>query len=275
MEYVELYNGIKMPAIGAGTFPLRRLELIKMFWNATKIGYTLFDSAAAYHNERAMGYAWKLSCKKREELFLISKLSNRQQKTGDVRRACFETMKKMQVKYLDMYLMHWPNPETYIDCWRQMESLYKEGIVRSIGVCNFHRHHLEELLKYSEIKPMVNEIEVHPLLSQTELIEYCNRKDIRVIAYSPLARMHEKLIGNNCLIEIAKKHKKSVVQIVLRWDLQKGLVTIPKSSSRERLRMNYNIFDFILSSEEINQIDQINENFRIRYDPDNCDFNRL
>lgn len=275
MEYFELYNGVKVPVLGAGTFPLKRFELIKIVRNATQLGYTLFDSAAAYYNEKALGYAWRLTFKKRENLFLISKLSNRQQRAGDVHKACMESLEKMRTKYLDMYLMHWPNPDTYIDCWKQMEELYEKGLVKSIGVCNFHQHHLEELMKHAKIKPMVNEIEVHPLLSQEPLIDYCKEQGIQVIAYSPLARMHEKLIKNEILVEIAKHKNKSVVQVILRWDFQRDLITIPKSSSKERLKMNMDIFDFSLTEEEMEAIRGINEDFRVRHNPDNCDFSKL
>lgn len=275
MKHFELYNGLKVPVIGAGTFPLKRFELIKMVYLASGLGYTMFDSAAAYYNEKALGYAWRLTLRKRKDLFLISKLSNRQQREGNVQKSFLESLDKLHVRYLDMYLMHWPNPETYISCWKQMEGLYKNGLVKSIGVCNFHQHHLEKLMSQAEIKPMVNEIEVHPLLSQEPLIEYCQKNQIQVIAYTPLARMNKKLIENPVLNNIAEKYNKSVVQIVLRWDYQRGIISIPKSSSKKRLEENISLFDFSLTVEEMEQINMLNEDFRVRNDPDNCDYSKL
>jgi diketogulonate reductase-like aldo/keto reductase len=171
--------------------------------------------------------------------------------------------------------MHWPNPETFLESWKQMEELYREGLCRAIGVCNFHEHHMEELISIAEILPVVNQIELHPLLSQKPLVNYCTSKRILIEAYSPLARMHKKLINNPIMVSLSEKYNKSVVQIILRWNFQNGIIVIPKTSNKERLKHNIDIFDFNISTEDMKTIDGINKNFRVRYDPDNCDFNRL
>jgi len=181
-------------------------------------------------------------------------------------------MKKLGVKQLDLYLMHWPNPETYLDSWKEMETLYKEGLVKAIGVCNFHEHHLQKLLEIAEVTPVINQIELHPLLSQKPLREYCKSKGIQIQAYSPVARMDSKLIEHPVLVELAKKYTKTVPQIILKWDVQHDIITIPKSGNKLRIKENLDIFDFELTEDEMKKIDNINENYRVRYDPDTVDY---
>jgi methylglyoxal/glyoxal reductase len=278
MKYFELYNGLKIPVLGMGTYPLNGLRL--SFFTAcapTCIGggYSLIDTASAYSNEYWIGYGIRLSPVPRSRFFVTSKLSNSEQRNGNVRNALLKSIKKMAIKKIDLYLMHWPNPETYLDCWKKMEDLYDEGLVRAIGVCNFHQHHLENIFSSSRIRPMVNQIELHPLLSQKPLVDFCNKHDVQVEAYSPLARMHQKLIHNEALLEIAKNKQKTLPQVVFRWNYQCGIIPIPKCSSLKRLRENIDIFNFELSTEEMQRIDNLNCNFRVRHDPDNCDFYKL
>lgn len=275
METFILNNGVEIPVIGLGTFPMKRFELLKTVVTSTKYNYISFDTSSAYGNERALGYALKVCGKKREEIFITTKLSNTQQRQGDVRKALMDSLKHLKTKYVDMYLMHWPNPETFIESWKQMEELYEEGLCRAIGVCNFHEHHIEDLLAVANVIPAVNQIELHPLLSQKPLREYCNSKGILVEAYSPLARMNEKLVKNPTMMALAEKYNKSVVQIILKWNLQSGIITIPKTSNKERLKANINIFDFIISDKDMEAIDAINQDYRVRHDPDNCDFSKL
>jgi len=153
--------------------------------------------------------------------------------------------------------------------------LYREGLVRAIGVCNFHEHHLKKLLENADVMPAVNQVELHPLLSQGNLVAFCKERGIQIEAYSPVARMHDKLIKNEILVSIANQHKRTVPQVILRWDFQHGIVSIPKSSHPARLKENIGIFDFNLSDEEMKLIDLLNIDFRVRYDPDNCDFSKL
>lgn len=270
-----LNNEVEMPMVGLGTFQITGDEAEQALVNAISVGYTMFDSAAAYHNSEILGSVLKKNFKNRSEYFLTTKLRNCDQRKGDVREALTSTLRFLNIDYVDLYLMHWPNPGTYIDCYKQMEVLYKEGLARAIGVCNFHEHHLENLMQHTEIVPAVNQFELHPLLSQKKLVQYCKERNIAITAYTPFARMHEKLIENPILKEIAACHNKKVTQIIMRWNLQNDIIAIPKSSKLENQRDNINIFDFELSEAEMKAIDGINENFRVRHDPDNCDFNHL
>lgn len=275
MEEIILNNGIRLPFLGLGTYPMNGFTLLKTVVFATKLGYRSFDAAAAYGNERYVGYGIKLTLRDRKFFFITTKLSNTQQRNGNVRASLYKSLKLLKTNYVDLYLMHWPNPDTYLDSWKQMEKLYEEGLVRAIGVCNFHEHHLEKLLSISKVVPAVNQIELHPLLTQKPLIEFCKKYDIRVQAYSPLAKMHEKLVSNQKLSRLSKKYNKSIPQIILRWNYQNGIIGIPKTKNMKRLKENISIFDFDLSYEEIKEIDNLNEGFRVRYNPDNCDFSKL
>lgn len=272
---LTLNNGIKMPMIGMGTFPIKGFKLALIVRKAVKMGYCSFDTSSAYGNEKWLGRGIRFCGKSRSDLFITSKLSNRDQRKGNVKRALQNSMSRLGVKYLDLYLMHWPNPETFLDSWKQMEDLYKEGMVRAIGVCNFHEHHLERLLEIADIIPAMNQIELHPLLSQTRLVGFCENYGIHITAYSPLARMHKKLIENEALIDIANIKGKTVPQIILRWHYQHQYVLIPKSSSSVRLKQNISILGFSLSDDEMSSIDNLNIDFRVRHNPDNCDFSKL
>lgn len=275
MNTFLLNNGIDIPAIGLGTFPMKRYELVATVRKAIKNNYLLFDTANAYGNEKFLGLAIKLTKKKREDLFVTTKLSNSQQRNGNIRKSLKDSLKLLRLDYIDLYLMHWPNPDTFLESWKQMEILYEEGLCKAIGVCNFHQHHLEQLLKIANVIPSVNQIELHPLLSQKLLIEYCKSKNILVQAYSPLARMHEDLIFNPVITSLSKKYEKTAVQIILRWIFQQGISSVPKTSTNKRLKSNINIFDFKITDIDMDLINQINKNFRVRYNPDNCDFNKL
>lgn len=275
INHIKLNNGVEMPLIGLGTFPMNGLNLALIVRKAVKMGYCSFDTASAYGNEKWLGRGIRFCGKKRSDLFITTKLSNHDQRIGNVKAAFQKSMLRLGMKYLDLYLMHWPNPETYLNSWKQMEALYKKGLVRAIGVSNFHRHHLERLLEIADVVPVINQVELHPLLSQTDLVEFCEKSEIRVSAYSPLARMNEKLIKYEVLIDIAKRYQRTVPQIILRWDYQHQIVSIPKSSNPIRLKQNINIFDFNLSEDDMDLIDKLNINFRVRYDPDNCDFSKL
>lgn len=275
MEYFKLVNGVEIPVVSFGTYPMTKLTVIKALNYALRHGYESFDTAHAYYNERWCKYGKMFIGKKRENVFITTKISNIQQRTGDIRGALENSLKALGVSYIDLYLMHWPNPETYIKTWKEMEKLYKEGLVRAIGVCNFHQHHFEKLMSTAEIMPMVNQIELHPLLNQRPLVKFCRAHNILVEAYSPLARMDSHLTENKVLKNLAQKYRKSIAQIILRWDLQNGIISIPKSQSHIRMLENIDIFDFALTGEEMDEIDAQNKNYRIRHDPDNCDYSKL
>ena len=275
MEKIKLNNGLKIPAIGIGTFPMNRFTIFRVINQALYLGYRKIDTASAYSNESWIGRALKFNLIKRKNVFITTKLSNSDQRIGNIDEALNKSLKKLGVKYVDLYLMHWPNPDTFIKSWIEMEKLYKKGLVKGIGVCNFHEHHLEKLLKVATVVPAINQIERHPLLSQKELIDYCQNEGIRVEAYSPFARMDEKLIRNKILMKISEKYNKTIPQIILRWNYQGGIPTVPKTSNKQRLKQNIDIFDFKLTKQEMHDIDNLNKDYRVRYNPDTCDFDKL
>ena len=273
MKLVRLNNNIEMPIIGTGTYPLNGRTLIKTVINAYKNGYRSFDTSAAYFNEECLGVALnRLRAQGAEDIFITTKLRNTSQREGNVREGFLDSLQKLGVDQIDLYLMHWPYPEKFLESWKEMELLYKEGLVKAIGVCNFHQHHLEKLLEIAEIIPAVNQIELHPLLSQELLKEFCESKGIQVQAYSPVARMNPKLVNHPVLVKLANKYKKTVPQIILRWDIQNEVIVIPKSGNKNRIKENINIFDFELSKDEMLQIDRLNENYRVRFNPDTVDY---
>jgi diketogulonate reductase-like aldo/keto reductase len=179
-------------------------------------------------------------------------------------------LNKLGLAYLDLYLIHWPVQGKYKEAWRALETLYKEGRVKAIGVSNFQIHHLEDLMRDAEIKPMVDQVEFHPRLTQEELRSFCRENGIRVEAWSPL--MQGRLLDNPVLMEIAAQYGKSVAQVILRWDLQHGVITIPKSTKEQRIVENASVFDFELTQEDMSRIDGLNQNLRVGPDPDNFDF---
>lgn len=304
MKHYILSNGVKMPVMGLGTddvFYLRKLkkssnrclsrilsayqrrilkpyldwELSETIADAINMGYRLIDTSAAYHNESAIGRAIRKSKVPREELFITTRVTNRQQFQNNIRDGFFESLNILGLDYVDLYQFHWPVPEHYLNTWKEIEKLYEEGYIKAIGVANCHQHHIEELLRICKYPPMVNEIEVHPLFSQKPLIEYCKEHDIRVEAYTPLARNEERLRRNRTLHILAEKYNKTTMQIILRWHIENGVIPIPRSTNKERLKQNIDVFDFSLTKDEVECIDKININSRLRYDPDNCDFTLL
>jgi len=276
MKFIKLNNGLIIPIIGLGTYPLNRFKLIKAMYFAYKNGCSSFDTSSAYGNERWLGIGIKmLKFFGAKNIFITTKLSNYSQRNGNIREELLSSMKRLNLNYIDLYLMHWPNPDTYLDSWKQMEELYEEGLVGAIGVCNFHEHHLEKLLKIAMVKPVINQIELHPLLTQVSLREYCKKQEIQIQSYSPVARMDKKLIENKILVSIAKKYNKTVPQIILKWDIQSNIITIPKSGNKIRIRENFDIFNFELSNEELKKIDDLNENYRVRYNPDTVDYTKV
>lgn len=275
MNNIILNNGIEIPWIGLGTYPMRDVECENAVKTAAKCGYTLFDSATSYRNAEALGKALKETFSQREDYVLMTKLANYQQRNGNVRDALIQSLQYLGLDYVDIYLLHWPNPGTYVECYQQMENLQKEGLIRAIGVSNFHEHHLEELFKYTSVMPAVNQVELHPLLNQAKLVSYCESKGIKMVSYSPFARMDERLFSNEVLLKIAKKYGVKATQIIVRWNYQHGYVVIPKSANMSRQVENISIEGFVLSQEDMLAIDGCNENYRVRYNPDTCDFEHL
>ncbi|OIK17236.1 glyoxal reductase [Bacillus sp. MUM 116] len=274
-DTTTLNNGVKMPWLGIGVFKVEEgPELVNAVKTAIKHGYRSVDTAAIYENEEGVGKGIQDGLKEagisREQLFVTSKVWNADLGYESTIAAYETSLKKLGLEYLDLYLIHWPVEGKYKDAWRALETLYKEGRVKAIGVSNFQIHHLEELMKDAEIKPMVNQVERHPRLTQKELQAFCQNNGIQLEAWSPL--MQGQLLDNEVLQEIADKHNKSVAQIILRWDLQHGVVIIPKSTKEHRIVENANVFDFELTKEEMQIIDDLNQNYRVGPDPDDFDF---
>lgn len=268
-DTTTLHNGVKMPWFGLGVFKVKEgSEVIEAVKAAIKHGYKSIDTAAIYQNEEGVGQAIRESGVARDELFITSKVWNGDQGYESTLQAFETSLQKLGLDYLDLYLIHWPGQDTekFKQTWKALEKLYKDGRVRAIGVSNFHVHHLEDLLADCEIKPMVNQVEYHPHLAQLELRGFCKKEGIQLEAWSPLKQ--GQLLSEPTIMEIAEKHQKSPAQIILRWDLQTEVVTIPKSIKEHRIIENANIFDFELSQEDMEKINSLNKNERVGSNPD-------
>ncbi|KAA8785737.1 diketogulonate reductase-like aldo/keto reductase [Paenibacillus sp. 4624] len=275
MKHVQdtttLNNGVKMPWLGFGVFKVKDGdEVVSAVKTAIEAGYRSIDTAKVYNNESGVALGIRESGIAREDLFITTKVWNSDQGYESTLAAFEESMKRLELEYLDLYLIHWPVKGKYKDTWRALEKLYKEGRVRAIGVSNFQTHHLEDLLMDATVKPAVNQVELHPLLTQKELRDYCSTHEIQIEAWSPLGQGN--LMEHPLLQDIAAKYGKSPAQVILRWDLQNGIVTIPKSVTPERIHANTELYDFELTAEEIEQINGLNENKRFGSDPDNFNF---
>ncbi len=268
---VTLNNGIEMPWVGLGVFQSEDGgEVINAVRYAIGCGYRSIDTAAVYMNEKGVGIAVKESGVPRNELFITSKVWNTDQGYHSTLRAFGESIEKLQMDYLDLYLIHWPKGNRSIETWKAMEELYSQGKIKAIGVSNFMVHHLNEFLPECKIIPAVNQVEFHPELVQPELLEFCKENAIQLEAWSPI--MKGRVNDIPVLQALAAKYGKTPAQITLRWDLQKGVVTIPKSVTPKRIQSNIQIFDFELSDEDMAKIDRLDKNKRIGPDPDNIAF---
>ncbi|MGO4371846.1 aldo/keto reductase [Paenibacillus sp. MCAF20] len=270
-----LSNGVRMPWFGLGVFKVEEgAELIEAIKAAVKHGYRSIDTAAIYENESGVGQgireALSESGLSRDQLFVTSKVWNADLGYEQTLAAFETSLTKLGLDYLDLYLIHWPVADKYKEAWRALETLYKQGRVKAIGVSNFQIHHLKDLMETAELKPMINQVELHPLLTQQELHSFSKEQGIQLEAWSPL--MQGQLFDHPVLQEVAAKRGKSVTQVILRWDLQRGIITIPKSTKEQRIIENANVFDFELTSGDMKQIEALNENRRVGPDPDNFDF---
>lgn len=266
--YVKLRNGVEMPLVGLGTFPLKGQELQETIRTALKIGYRNFDTASAYKNESDIGDTLHENSAIKD-VFITTKLSRRDLywsfRGRDIRYRSVCTSFKQACKRLkttpDLYLLHQPYPN-YVKLYKEMVHLYEKGDVRAIGVANFKRRHIEDLIKETGLIPHVNQIEINPYNSRKDLIDYCREKGIQVEAYSPFGCgiFTQDLLNESLLIDIAKYHHKSVAQIILRWIIQQNVIVIPRTSKPEKLLQNIQLFDFSLSDDEIGQIGALNKN---------------
>ncbi len=251
MDYVTLKNGVTMPMEGFGVFQIPEAEVCEQaVADALDVGYRLIDTAAAYFNEEAVGAALKKSNIPREELFITTKLWVQDAGYENAKKAFWTSLEKLGLDYLDLYLIHQPMGD-YYGSWRAMEELYEEGKIRAIGVCNFYPERLADLCVNAKIVPMVNQVELHPFFSQDEALETMNEFGVRPEAWGPLAEGKHGIFTNETLKTIAKKHNKTIAQVVLRWNVQRGVVIIPKSVHKERMEENLNIWDFELDSEDM------------------------
>ncbi|MCP1426617.1 diketogulonate reductase-like aldo/keto reductase [Paenibacillus xylanexedens] len=251
MQTVTLNNGVKMPIIGFGVYQVPDAdECENTVYEALKAGYRLIDTAAGYLNEEAVGRAIKRSGIAREELFITTKLWIQDAGYESAKRAFAKSLSKLQLDYLDMYLIHMPFGDYYC-AWRAMEELYREGKIRAIGVSNFLPDRLMDLIVHNEVVPVINQIETHPFQQQVDSAVFMKEQGIQHQSWSPFAEGRNNLFNNEVLVSIAEKHNKTVAQVVLRWLVQRDVVVIPKSVRKERLIENFSIFDFVLSPEEI------------------------
>jgi methylglyoxal/glyoxal reductase len=270
----RLHNGVEMPWVGLGVFLVKDgEEVVNSVKTAIEVGYRSIDTAAIYKNEEGVGKALAETNVPREELFITTKVWNADQGYDETLAAFDVSMNKLGLDYLDLFLIHWPLPShgKYLDTWRALEKLYKDGRVRAIGVSNFKVHHLASILANCEIKPMVNQVEYHPRFNQRELHDFCKKNEIQLEAWSPL--MQGGLLDEPTLVEIANKYNKSTAQVIIRWDIQTGVVTIPKSVKPQRIAENADIFDFELSQEDMDKINALNQDKRMFADPD--EFSRI
>lgn len=252
-EKIMLNDGRQMPLLGLGVYKaVGENEVEQAIADAADAGYRLIDTASVYKNEDGVGRGIKALTIPRDELFVTTKIWNTAQRIGDVEDSFNRSLERLGLDYVDLYLIHWPVPGCYADTWKALEKLQSQGRVKSIGVSNFHIHDLEMLKKISDVVPAVNQVEFHPLFNQPELLSYCRDNKIAVQAYAPLARgayLHSQL-----LLEIGRKYQKTTAQIGLRWAVQQGISVIPKSVHKERIQENAGIFDFSLTTEEMEAI---------------------
>lgn len=265
---VTLNNGLAMPQLGFGVFQVPNDECAKAVSAALEAGYRSLDTAAIYRNEEGVGDAISRFGASREDLFITSKLWNGDQGYDSTLRAFDASLKRLGLEYLDLYLIHWPTPDRdlYVDTWKALETLYSEGRVKAIGLSNFQPDHIQRILDAGEVIPAVNQIELHPYLTQTTLRNLHKELGIQTEAWSPLGQ--GLVLADPVIANIAAAHKRSASQIVLRWHLQIGNVTIPKSITPSRIRENFDVFDFELTESEVSSIDQLDRDHRTGLHPD-------
>ena len=266
-ERILLNDGNKIPQLGLGVWRANDGEETyqAVRW-ALEAGYRSIDTASLYANEASVGRGFHDSGLKREEVFITTKVWNPDQGYDKTLAAFEKSLKLLDLEYVDLYLAHYPVTGKYLDTWRALERLQSEKLVRSIGVSNFHIHHLETLLQHANVKPVVNQIELHPYLSQKALIKFHQEQDIRTEAWAPIAK--GRVLGEPIVTALAEKYGKTPAQVVLRWELQQGIIIIPKSVHQNRIIENADIYDFALTEEEMKQIDTLECNGRIGTDPD-------
>ncbi|HHV12414.1 MAG TPA: aldo/keto reductase [Clostridiales bacterium] len=268
----KLNNGIEIPMLGLGVYLSQDgAETVNAVTWALEAGYRHIDTASVYGNESSVGLGMRESKIPREEIFLTTKLWNDDMRKGRELEAFEASLKRLQTDYVDLYLIHWP-VENFEKSWKVMEKIYASGRAKAIGVSNFKEHHLESLLAVADIVPAINQVEAHPLLNNNGLAGCCRSKGIAIQSYRPLGGPKGKLMENATLNKLAEKYGKTPAQIVLRWDIQRDFVVIPKSVHKDRIISNLAVFDFELLPEDMEIIDSMDQGHRFCADPDNFDF---
>ncbi|WP_153801888.1 aldo/keto reductase [Filobacillus milosensis] len=266
-DHIKLNNGVEMPGFGLGVYKAEEgQEVVNAVRTAIDHGYRLIDTASFYGNESGVGEGLREASVKRDEIFVTTKVWNDEQGYDETLKAFEQSLNRLSLDYLDLYLVHWPVTGKFRETWRAMERLYDEGVIKAIGVSNFHVHHLEDLMVAANVKPTVNQIEYHPHLTQKEMKGYCEQENIQLEAWSPMKR--GRLFEDTTIKEIADKYNKTPAQVILRWDIQTNIITIPKSVNPDRIKSNADIFDFELTDEEIYSITALNQNERTGPNPD-------
>lgn len=266
-DQITLHNGVQMPQHGFGVYKITdKNEMETAVSKALEVGYRSFDTAQMYENEGFLGELLHGCPIARKDLFVTTKIDNGNQGYDQTLFSFEQSLADLELSQLDLLLVHWPSKKHFFETWRAMERLYEEKMVRAIGVSNFQIHHLEELKTQANVKPVLNQIELHPYLTQVPLRNYLQENEIAVEAWSPLAR--GKVLGDPLLADLAERHQKTPAQIILRWHLQHNHIFIPKSSKPERIAENAKIYDFELTQGDMAGIDALNKNERTSRDPD-------
>ena len=266
-----LANGVEMPTLGLGVYKMTdRDETLQAITTALDLGYRAIDTAALYYNEEEVGEAIRHSSVRREEIFVTTKVWNSDQGYDNTLRAFETSLKKLNMDYVDLYLTHWPVEGKYVDTYRAIERLYEEKLIRVPGVSNHHEHHLKEILAQCNVAPMVNQVEIHPYLSQEPLRTFCAQQQIAVTAWSPLGRGN--VLKDETIIRIAKEYNATPAQIILRWHIQNDVIVIPKSVTPSRIKENSELYHFELTDDTMQQLNALNRNERFGQNPDNFKF---
>ncbi len=269
MEYVQLNNGLKMPILGYGVYQVTKDECERCVLDALKTGYRLIDTAQSYFNEEEVGNAIVKSGIPREEIFLTTKVWVEHYGYEETKKSVYESMKKLQTEYIDLMLLHQPFSD-YYGAYRALEELYQEGVLKAIGVSNFYPDRLVDIANFANIVPMVNQVETHVLNQQTEAKKWMDKYEVQIEAWAPFGEGRGGLFENPVLTAIGEKYGKTSAQVMLRWNIQRGVVVLPKSTHIERMEQNFNVFDFALSEEDmaaIAALDTQTSSFFSHYDP--------
>ena len=259
MDYVTLNNGVKMPQLGYGVYQVSKDECERCVLDALKVGYRHIDTAQSYFNEEEVGNAIEKSGVPRNEIFLTTKVWIEHYGYEQTKASVYESMQKLKVNYIDLVLLHQPFAD-YYGAWRALEDMYADGKIRAIGISNFYPDRMVDLASFSRIKPMVNQVETHPFNQQIEAQEWMKKYGVQIEAWAPFGEGRGGLFTNETIAKIAAKYNKTVAQVILRWELQRGIVVIPKSVHIERMEQNLDVFDFELSDEDMQVMASLDKN---------------